>query len=40
MPTNDQLIALAKQVAARHGLDPVLVCAVIEQESGWDRASF
>ena len=27
---------LARQAAARHGLDPVLVCAVVEQESGWN----
>jgi len=32
----DSLIALAKQKAAEHGLDPALVCAVCEQESGWN----
>ena len=31
-----ELIALAKATAERHGLDPVLVCAVVEQESGWN----
>lgn len=30
-----QLVALAKQTAIAHGLDPVLVCAVVEQESDW-----
>lgn len=30
------LIALAKQIAEKHGLQPALVCAVIEQESSWD----
>jgi soluble lytic murein transglycosylase-like protein len=33
---NDELIALARVAAARHSLDPALVCAVIEQESAWD----
>lgn len=28
--------ALAAKYAAKHGLDTALVCAVIEQESGWD----
>lgn len=27
---------LAKEIAANHGLDPALVCAIVEQESGWD----
>ena len=31
-----QLIALTKQVAAAHGLDPALVCAIVEQESSWN----
>jgi soluble lytic murein transglycosylase-like protein len=30
------LIELAKQKAAEHGLVPSLVCAVCEQESGWN----
>lgn len=34
--TREELVALAKDTAARHGLDPVLVCAVVEQESTWD----
>ncbi len=29
-------IAQARELAAVHGLDPALVCAVIEQESGWN----
>ena len=29
-------IALAQQIAIGHGLDPVLVCAVVEQESSWN----
>lgn len=32
----DQMVALAKQFAVAHGLDPALVCAVCEQESGWN----
>jgi hypothetical protein len=35
MPTAE-LIALARAAAAKHALDPALVCAVIEQESAWD----
>jgi soluble lytic murein transglycosylase-like protein len=31
-----QLIALAKVLAAQASIDPVLVCAVIEQESSWN----
>ena len=30
------LIALIHTVAARHAIDPALVCAVAEQESSWD----
>jgi soluble lytic murein transglycosylase-like protein len=30
------LIALAKQIAEQHHVEPALVCAVIEQESSWD----
>jgi soluble lytic murein transglycosylase-like protein len=36
MPPPADLIALARTTAARHALDPALVCAVIEQESAWD----
>ncbi len=36
MVTKDALIALAKKAATAVGLDPVLVCAVVEQESGWN----
>jgi soluble lytic murein transglycosylase-like protein len=31
-----EVIALARDTALRHALDPALVCAVIEQESAWD----
>jgi len=34
--TREELIALAKQTAAAHHLDPALVCAVCEQESSWN----
>lgn len=34
--TTPELVQLAKVVALKHGLDPTLVCAVIEQESAWD----
>lgn len=30
------LVSLAKQAALDEGLDPTLVCAVIEQESNWN----
>jgi len=36
MPQNSAYVALARIAAAKHALDPALVCAVIEQESGWD----
>jgi Transglycosylase SLT domain len=31
-----QLLTLARKVAASQSLDPALVCAVMEQESGWN----
>ena len=31
-----EIIDLARQIASEHGLDPALVCAVIEQESAWN----
>jgi soluble lytic murein transglycosylase-like protein len=31
-----QLLALARKAAAVQSLDPGLVCAVVEQESGWN----
>jgi soluble lytic murein transglycosylase-like protein len=34
-----ELVILAKQIATAQGLDPGLVCAVIEQESAWDTAA-
>lgn len=33
------LIDLAKQTAVKYGLDPNIVCAVIEQESGWNTSA-
>jgi soluble lytic murein transglycosylase-like protein len=33
---NLEVIELARRIAAQHGLEPALVCAVIEQESGWN----
>ena len=32
----NQLTELALAAATAHGLDPLLVCAVCEQESGWE----
>jgi soluble lytic murein transglycosylase-like protein len=31
-----EIIDLARHIASEHGLDPALVCAVIEQESAWN----
>jgi soluble lytic murein transglycosylase-like protein len=31
-----QLVALASKAAVAQSLDPALVCAVVEQESGWN----
>ncbi len=31
-----ETIELARSIAAAHGLEPALVCAVIEQESAWN----
>ncbi len=36
MPPIPEFITLARAAAAKHALDPALVCAVVEQESGWD----
>jgi len=36
---NPNLVTLARQIAAKHGLDQALVCAVIEQESSWDPSA-
>jgi hypothetical protein len=30
------LIALVRDTASRNGLDPAIVCAIVEQESAWD----
>jgi len=35
-PVQPEIIDLARQIAGEHGLDPALVCAVIEQESAWN----
>jgi len=32
----NEIIHLARQIAAEHDLEPALVCAVIEQESAWN----
>ena len=31
-----EIILLARRIACAHGLEPALVCAVIEQESAWN----
>jgi soluble lytic murein transglycosylase-like protein len=31
-----EIIDLARRIASAHGLEPALVCAVIEQESAWN----
>jgi soluble lytic murein transglycosylase-like protein len=31
-----KLVALARRAAEEEGLDPALVCAVVEQESNWN----
>ena len=36
LSTNDARVGLAKKWATKYGLDPFIVCAVIEQESGWN----
>lgn len=36
MNVDPHLLALVRAAAARHALDPALVCAVVEQESGWN----
>jgi soluble lytic murein transglycosylase-like protein len=35
LTTKESRIALATKYAAKHGLDPAIVAAVCEQESGW-----
>ena len=34
-----EIVALARAIACGHGLDPALVCAVVEQESAWDACA-
>ena len=36
LTTNDARLGLVRKWATKYGLDPYLVCAVCEQESGWD----
>jgi soluble lytic murein transglycosylase-like protein len=36
MAPTTEIVALARTIASTHGLDPALVCAVVEQESAWD----
>jgi soluble lytic murein transglycosylase-like protein len=36
MPAPPQFVALARAAAQAQSLDPALVCAVVEQESGWN----
>ncbi|HUL32792.1 MAG TPA: lytic transglycosylase domain-containing protein [Candidatus Eisenbacteria bacterium] len=36
MPVDAKLVALAHRAAEMEGLEPALVCAVVEQESGWN----
>jgi Transglycosylase SLT domain len=36
LPVDSTLLALARDAAAQNGLDAAVVCAVIEQESGWE----
>src|SRR5579862_8353149 len=36
MPVDAKLVALAQHAAEAEGLDPALVCAVVEQESAWN----
>jgi hypothetical protein len=36
MAPTTEIVALARTIASAHGLDPALVCAVVEQESAWD----
>ena len=33
---SSDLISLAQEIATHRGLDPALVCAIIEQESAWN----
>ena len=35
-PVATEIIDLARRIASEHGLDPALVCAVVEQESSWN----
>jgi soluble lytic murein transglycosylase-like protein len=37
VPSSIQILqSLAKEIAGNYALDPALVCAIIEQESGWN----
>jgi soluble lytic murein transglycosylase-like protein len=39
MAPTTEIVALARTLASAHGLDPALVCAVVEQESEWDACA-
>jgi soluble lytic murein transglycosylase-like protein len=39
MAPTTEIVALARTIASAHGLDPALVCAVVEQESEWDACA-
>jgi soluble lytic murein transglycosylase-like protein len=34
--SKEDLIAMAKATAVKHGLDPYLICGMVEQESDWE----
>jgi soluble lytic murein transglycosylase-like protein len=34
--TNEEMVRLAIAAAKAHNLDPALICAIVEQESGWN----
>lgn len=36
MSVSAELLTLARRTAAANGLDPAIVCAVVEQESAWN----
>ncbi len=36
MPVDAKLMDLARRAVQAEGLDPALVCAVVEQESNWN----
>jgi soluble lytic murein transglycosylase-like protein len=36
MAPTTEIVALARTIASARGLDPALVCALVEQDSAWD----